>query len=331
MSDKHLKIGVVGLGKMGLLHTSILNVLPNVELTAVCEKSSLIRKMVKKVLPNVHIEEDVSDFKGLDLDAAYITTPISSHYAVAKIIYQQQIARNLFIEKPLSSTRSQSKELCDLAENVKGVNMVGYLRRFYVTFNKAKELLDQNTIGEPTSFTINAFSSDFFDVKNSPEASIARGGVLRDLGSYAIDMALWYFKDFQVTSSKTESLTGQGAEDAVYFTAQQENSGLQGEFSISWCKEGYRMPEVIITAKGSKGTIEVNDDQVSLNLNGSGKTTWFRHNLKDNVGFWLGNPEYYREDALFVEALKTNSMVEPSFKSAAQVDSLIETIQQKAN
>jgi predicted dehydrogenase len=331
LSDKHLKIGVVGLGKMGLLHSSILNVLPNVELAAICEKSSLIRKIVKKVIPKVPILEDVSNFKGLDLDAVYVTTPISSHYAVAKTVYQQQIAHHLFIEKPLSSNYSQSKELCDFASNVKGVNMVGYLRRFYVTFNKAKALLDQNTIGEAQSFAIKAFSADFCGVHDSPDASIARGGVLRDLGSYAIDMALWYFKDLQITSAKTESLTGLGAQDAVYFTAQQEKSALQGEFSVSWCKEGYRMPEVIITVKGSKGTIEVNDDQVSLNLNCGGKTTWFRHNLNDNVGFWLGNPEYYREDALFVEALKTNSMVEPNFKTAAKVDSLIETIQQRAN
>ena len=329
MSDKHYRIAVVGLGKMGLLHTSILNVLPNVELAAICEKSSLTRKIVKKVIPNVPILEDVSDFKGLDLDAVYVTTPISSHYAVAKTVYQQQIARHLFIEKPLSSNYRQSKELCDFASNVKGVNMVGYLRRFYVTFNKAKELLDQNAIGEPQSFMINAFSADFCGV-HDPDASIVRGGVLRDLGSYAIDMALWYFKGFQITSAKAESLTGLGAENAVYFTTQQEHSGLQGEFSISWCKEGYRMPEVIITVKGSKGTIEVNDDQVSLNLNNSGKTTWFRHNLNDNVKFWLGNPEYYREDAIFIEALKTNSMVEPNFKTAAQVDSIIETIQQKA-
>ncbi len=331
MSDKHFKIGVVGLGKMGLLHTSILNVIPDVELTAVCEKSSLIRKMVKKVLPKVHILEDVSGFKGLDLDAVYITTPISSHYAVAKIVYQQQIARNLFIEKPLSGSNSQSKELYDFAVASKGVNMVGYLRRFYVTFNKAKELLDKNSIGELQSFTINAFSSDFFGVQGKPEESIARGGVLKDLGSYAIDMALWYFKDLQITSAKTEALTGVGAEDAVYFTAQQGNSELQGEFSVSWCKEGYRMPEVLMAIKGSKGTIEVNDDQVSLTLNNSSKTTWYRHNLNDNVKFWLGNPEYYREDALFVEALKTNSQVEPSFETSAKVDSIIETIQQKAN
>jgi predicted dehydrogenase len=330
LSSQHFKIGVVGLGKMGILHTSILSVLPNVELAAVCEKSSLIRKMVKKVLPKVQIKEDVSDFKGLNLDAVYITTPISSHYPVAKTIYHQEIARNLFIEKPLSASQSQSQELCGFADNVGGINMVGYLRRFYVTFNKAKELIDQNAIGEPQSFAINAFSSDFYDVQNNPQASIARGGVLRDLGSYAIDMALWYFKDFQVTSSKTESITGPGAEDAVYFTAQQKNSNLRGEFAVSWCKTGYRMPEVIITVKGSKGTVEVNDDQVSLNLDGSGKTTWYRHNLNDSVGFWLGNPEYYREDALFVEALKTSSQVEPSFRTAAKVDSIIDSIKQRA-
>jgi predicted dehydrogenase len=330
MSEKPIRVAVVGLGKMGLLHTSILNVLPNVELAAICEKNSFTRKIGKKVIHNVPIVEDVSDFKGLNLDAVYVTTPISSHYAVAKTVYQQEIAPHVFIEKPLSGSASQSKELVDFVDKTKGVNMVGYLRRFYVTFQKAKELLDSNAIGEPKSFQINAYSADFVDV-HDPEASIARGGVLKDLGSYAIDMAYWFFKDFQLTSAKTESLTGKDAEDSVYFTVQQENSALHGEFSVSWCKEGFRMPEVDIKVTGSKGVVEVNDDQVSLSLNSAGKTTWFRMDLNDHVGFWLGNPEYYREDLLFVDAIKTGSFVEPSFKTSAKVDDLIETIQEKAN
>jgi predicted dehydrogenase len=330
MSDKNVKVGVVGLGKMGLLHTSLLNILPNVELAAICEKNSFTRKIGKKVIHDVPIVEDVSDFKGLNLDAVYVTTPISSHYAVAKVVYQQQIAPHVFIEKPLSANTSQSKELVEYAEKTKGVNMVGYLRRFYVTFNKAKELFDSNIIGEPESFQINAYSADFCGV-NDPEASNARGGVLRDLGSYAIDMAFWFFKNFQLTSAKKESLTGKDAEDSVNFTVQQENSGLQGAFAVSWCKEGFRMPEVGIKIFGSKGAIEVNDDQVSLHLNGNDKKTWYRMDLHDNVGFWLGNPEYYREDLQFIEAIKTCSQVEPSFKSSAKVDELIETIQKKAN
>ncbi|MGD6808993.1 MAG: Gfo/Idh/MocA family protein [Candidatus Bathyarchaeia archaeon] len=330
MSKKPIRIAVVGLGKMGLLHTSILNILPNVELAAICEKNSFTRKIGKKVITKVPIVEDVNDFKGLNLDAVYITTPISSHYAVAKTIYQQELAPHVFMEKPLSGNADQSKELVDFADNSKGVNMVGYLRRFYVTFQKAKELLDSNAIGELETFQINAYSADFIGV-HDPEESIARGGVLKDLGSYAIDMAYWYFKDFQLTSAKKESLTGKDAEDSVSFTVKQNNSQLEGEFSVSWCKEGFRMPEVGIKVVGSKGIVEVNDDQVNLTLNGNNKTTWYRMDLNDQVGFWLGNPEYYREDLQFVNAIKNGSLVEPSFKTSAKVDELIQTIQQKAN
>jgi predicted dehydrogenase len=330
MNKEPLKVAVVGLGKMGLLHSSILNVCPNVQLAAICEKNSLTRKLVKKVIPTVSIVEDVSDFAGLNLDAIYVTTPISSHYAVAKVVYEQKLARHLFIEKPLSSNYSQSKELCDFASATGGVNMVGYLRRFYVTFNKAKELLDQGAIGEPQSFEVKAYSADFCGVHDNPESSIARGGVLRDLGSYAIDIASWFFGDLQITSAKSLSLTGLNAEDEVHFTAQQEKTVLQGEFSVSWCMDGFRMPEVVLSVKGSKGTIEVNDDQVNLTPNNSSKTTWFRHNLNDTVSFWLGNPEYCREDGYFFDSIRNGSITEPSFKTASKIDLLIETIQQKA-
>jgi predicted dehydrogenase len=328
LSDERLRVAVVGLGKMGLLHSSILNVLPNVELAAVCEKSSLTRKIAKKVMHNVSIVEDTSDFAGLDLDAVYVTTPISSHYIVAKVVYEQNLARNLFVEKPLSASYSQSKELLELSNNVKSVNMVGYLRRFYVTFKMAKDLLDKNSIGSPQSFMVSAFSADFSNVK-SPDESIARGGVLRDLGSYALDLALWFFGDLSITSAKREALTGPNAEDEVHFTSNQMQGNLQGAFSVSWCKDGYRMPEVNLSIKGPKGTIEVNDDQVSLNLDGDRKV-WFRHNLNDNVGFWLGNPEYYREDAVFIKAIKERTVVEPNFTTAAKVDQLIENIQRMA-
>jgi predicted dehydrogenase len=266
----------------------------------------------------------------LGLDAVYVATPISSHFSVAKRAYQEQLSRHLFVEKPLTSSYSESSELCELVTRDGGINMVGYLRRFMVTFIKAKELLAQEAIGEPESFAMNAFSSDFCGVRGKPQVSNGRGGVLSDLGSHAVDLALWFFGDVQVSSAKIESLTGVGAEDAVHFTVQRESGGLHGAISVSWCMEGYRMPEVALMIKGSRGTIEVNDDKVSLNLNGGDRSVWFRHNLGDNVGFWLGAPEYYREDASFVNSVITGSFAEPSFKTASKVDLLLDAIRQKA-
>lgn len=330
MDTEALRIAVVGLGKMGLLHACILNTMPNVQLTAACEKSLFTRKLFKKILPSVPIVEEVHGFSGLDLDAVYITTPISSHFSVAKTVYEDRLARNLFIEKPLTSNYNESKELCDLVANYGGVNMVGYLRRFMVTFMKARELLVQGVIGEPTSFAINAFSSDFYGIREHAKVAASRGGVLKDLGSYTLDLALWFFGNVQVNSAKIESLNGGCSEDAVQYNVKRESDSLRGTVSVSWCIEGYRMPEVVLSIKGSNGAIEVNDDKVSLNLNNGDKSTWYRHNLNDNIEFWLGGPEYYREDAYFVKSITNNSLAEPSFETASKVDLLIEMIQQKA-
>lgn len=78
-ADKKLKVAVVGLGKMGLLHASILNVLPSVQHAALCDKSWLLRKMAKGTLKTALVTDDLVHLKNLDLDAIYVTTPIRSH------------------------------------------------------------------------------------------------------------------------------------------------------------------------------------------------------------------------------------------------------------
>jgi predicted dehydrogenase len=325
-----LRVGIVGSGKMGLLHASLLKIMPGVELAAVCEKSSLTRRLVKKVFRNISVVKDVSELARLGLDLIYVTTPTASHFGVATQVFREHLAPNVFVEKPLTSSYSDSKQLCELASRYGGVNMVGYLRRFMVTFTKTKELLSQGVIGEPLSFAMNAFSSDFMAIHGNPQASIARGGVMNDLGCYAVDLALWFFGDLRLTSAKVESLTGRNAEDAAHFTLQQGSSGLEGVVSVSWCMEGYRMPEVDLFVKGSKGTIEVDDDRVRMDLSEHDETVWHRHDLDDKVKFWLGAPEYYREDEYFIKKVAAKSLAEPSFETASKVDLLIDSVQRRA-
>jgi hypothetical protein len=39
--------------------------------------------------------------------------------------------------------------------------------------------------------------------------------------------------------------------------------------------------------------------------------------LDDSVGFFLGDPEYYREDEAFVKSIVCDIKAEPSFKTAS--------------
>jgi len=326
MTGDPLRVGIIGSGKMGLLHASLMKIIPGVQLVAVCEKSTMTRKLAKQVFRKTQVVDDASDFSGLDLDIVCVTTPTPSHFDVVRQVYEEKLARNVFVEKPLCSKYTDSEVLCELASRNGGFTMVGYLRRFMVTFMKAKDLFSQGIIGEPVSFVMNAFSSDFVGVKNNPQASIARGGVMNDLGCYAIDLSLWFFGDLKLTSAKVESLTGSSAEDAAQFTVQKDSSGLEGAVSVSWCSEGYRMPEVNMSIKGTKGSIEVNDDRVILCSNGNDKTVWHRPALDDRAKFWLGAPEYYREDEYFISRITADSKPEPSFVTASKVDKMIDLI-----
>jgi predicted dehydrogenase len=325
LSGEKLKVAVVGLGKMGLLHASILNVLPKVELAALCDKSIILVKSFRKIFGGVHIVNDVRKLSDLDLDVVYVTTSIFSHSLVAKNVYLKGIARNLFVEKTLASSYKESKELCELAQRFGGANMVGYMNRFAVTFMKAKDLLTQESLGEVISFEAYAYSSDFLGSDKNSKTSSSRGGCLRDLGCHAVDLALWFFGDFEADPTKLQSVT----ENSAHFRVKKSN-GLEGGFNVSQCMENYRLPEIGLVVRGSKGVMSVNGDKVDLKLNGEKPFTWYRHDLDDNVFFWLGASEYFREDKYFVKSVLEGGGAEPSFYTASKVDYIIDQVRSGA-
>jgi len=331
MKRDTLRTAVIGLGKMGLLHAGILNVNPNVELVALCDKSKLMIRLYRKIFSRagMTVVDDLEKLTSLDIDVVYVTTPISSHYYIVKSVYSKGIARNLFTEKTLASDYSQAKELCDLARDRGGVNMVGYMKRFAVTFGKAKESLLQGTIGKVSSFKAYAYSSDFLGGSRHSKTSTPRGGALRDLGCHAVDLALWLFGDLQIESVKQSTTMEIGSENAVSFKAVS-SEGLEGKFDISQCMQNYRMPEIGLSILGSKGVMEVNDDRVLLKLDDGKSSAWYRHDLNDRVSFWLGETEYFREDEYFAKSVLKNQPCEPSFIAASKVDFLIDQVRQRS-
>lgn len=314
---------------MGIVHSCILNVLPNASLVAVCEKNRFTRRLMTKIFRGAKVVDDVTRLSDSNLDAVYITTPIPSHFSVAKALLDNRVAQSIFVEKTLASNHDQAKKLCELMKNVNGSNMVGYLRRFHVTFKKAKELLSQGAIGAPLSFRAYGYSSDLLGVEEQSAGLAARGGVLRDLGCHVLDLALWFFGDLQVSCAKTRSIVTTDSEDYVDVKVGNKLCP-EGQITVSWCMENYRMPEVGFTVVGSEGTMEVNDDKLSLKMREGKPAQWFRHDLNDNVPFWLALPEYYREDHHFVDSVRQHRPCEPDFQAASLTDKIIQEIEEEA-
>jgi len=326
--NERLNVAIVGLGKMGMLHASILNVLPGVDVVAVCDKSWLMRKLAKNTLNVSLVTDKLDDLDDLNLDALFITTPIPSHYNIIKKAYTDNIVSNIFVEKTLASNYSQSKELCDLSQTTQGIAMVGYMKRFSVTFNKAKTLLSNKVLGDLISFDAYAYSSDFADMKDTTN-SIARGGVIEDLGSHTVDMALWFFGDLTIRSAKTLSITPDSTDSASF--ELDGMAGLRGNCSVSWIKEGYRMPEFGFTITGRKGILIVDDNELTLQLTDDQSLHLYRQDLNDNVPFLLGDPEYYREDDHFIKSIINKECPRSNFQTAMKVDQLLDDVRLKSH
>jgi predicted dehydrogenase len=326
--SEDVRVAVIGLGKMGLLHASILSTFPRVHLVALCDKSHMLLKLFRRMF-KANLLDDVGKLSDLSLDAVYVTTPIPTHFPIVKALYSNRIAGAVFVEKTLAASYDEANELCQLAQHYQGVNMVGYMKRFAVTFGKAKDLLGQGVLGEPHSFDAYAYSSDFAGIGRSSKASVGRGGVLEDLGAHLVDLALWFFGDSNVESARSESMVASQCEDSTRFTVKTSN-GVDGTFDISWCRKNYRMPEFCVIVKGSKGSMKVSDDKLELEQNDGTSCKWYRQDLKDNVGFLLGEPEYFREDQHFIEAILRRHDAKPDFSTASRVDNLIDQVKQKA-
>lgn len=322
-----LEICVVGIGKMGLLHASILNSMPGVKVTTACEKKSLVRHFGRSILPGIKLIDDVAALAGSHLDAVYVTTPPGSHYAVVETILSKGISKNIFIEKPLSTNSAQSLKLCDMIKEVNGIGMVGYHKRSSVVFKKAKEILDRNNLPQPTFFEAYAYSSDFLGARKDSKSSRTRGGVLKDHGCHAIDLALWLMGDLIVQGSgKPEPPIG-GDPQYSGFARVVSAQGVPGEIRVSSAIEGYRLPEMGLRISGNGWRLHVNDDCVTLDVKGEGKQSWYRQDLNEKASFLLGEPEYSVENEAFIQAVKEGRPAEPSFDTGSRVDLVIEQIE----
>ena len=330
---------IIGLGKMGLLHAGIVNRLDNLHLIAVTEKEKMIRSYFQDLCKNVVLYDDAETmFRKESLNVAFITTPISSHYPIAQICIKNHV--NFFVEKPLAKDVKETKKLIDMLKSYPEIiHAVGYNRRFIDTFAKAKSLLDSNVLGEISSVRSSMYASNVLSKPTGWRSSkkISGGGVLLDLGSHIVDLLLWYFGPIKrIISGMIKSVYSAEVEDLAYMNVKFL-SGVEGEINVSWSMPHYRLPELNIEVIGTNGNLRVNEDFVTIYLNGSASqstnttTTIYKQALNRGVSIDLGGPEYTREDSHLIECILKSKQTLNNVYEASRTQSVIQAMYDAAS
>ncbi len=332
-----VRIGIIGFGRMGLTHYSIINTHPAVEMTAIADTSSTMLNMIKKYLPGTKLFEDYKDLLNSGLvDAIIVCTPSVMHYDVCKMAAEKGI--NVFCEKPFTTSPAQAKELADIFESKGLVNQVGYVYRFDAVFGKVKEMLDQQMIGKVVHTNVQFLSSTISKMQPEKGWRSKRengGGATYEMGSHVIDLMEFFFgKPKKIIGTLMNQVYSEAVED-ISEAQMVYNDGMSANIHVNWSDYTYRKPMLKLDIHGTKGKIQADLYGYKLFLREENKeaglpeswTTVPMNMIPDPCPFYVRGTSFTKQLYEFANAIleKRKSSGCP-FREAVDTQEVIHTI-----
>ena len=146
-----IRVAVIGYGYWGPNLVRNFSGLDDCIVTAVCDLDESARATAGRFYPAVRVVGDVEDLLASDdVDAVAIATPVSSHFPLAQRVIQS--GRHVLIEKPMTTTSQEARELISLAEDAGGVLMGDHTFLYTGAGRKMRALLEEGEIGTPYYF-----------------------------------------------------------------------------------------------------------------------------------------------------------------------------------
>lgn len=177
VNTKPVRVGLVGLGKMGQNHLRVLSMLKSVELVFVYDLDAAAAARLAGTF-GVKTHADLEQLLP-QVDAVVICTPTITHGDYIRKAAAH--VKKIFVEKPIAESLEEAKSLSDFAAKHDLKIQVGFIERFNPAVQQLKSVLDKSPQVISIDFTrTNKLSSRITDVD-----------VVTDLMIHDIDLALY--------------------------------------------------------------------------------------------------------------------------------------------
>jgi predicted dehydrogenase len=324
---------MVGLGKMGLSHLSILRAHPDVDLVAGCDATTYLTDILGKhsgLKCHADFDRMLDEEK---LDAVVIATPSKLHAAMV----QKALDRGLhvFCEKPFVLDVADGERLVAAAQAKNLVNQVGYHYRFVGAFREAARIVRSGALGTVHHVRAEAYGPVVLRQKGSTWRSAKNegGGALYDYACHAIDLV-----DFitgmpdSVGGVARHGIFSKDVDDEVYATFFYKD-GASGQLSVNWSDESFRKMSTKITVWGTNGRITADRQECQIFLRephaalpeaGKGWSVRYTTDLTEEVWFYLRGEEYSAQIDHFIGNCKTGRTDgQNTFRQALEADRVV--------
>ncbi len=216
-------------------------------LHSVCDLDLENLKMIQELYPEVNT---TSDFNSIianpEITALCIVTPSHTHFNLVKKAILA--GKHVYVEKPISTSSKEAKELKELADEAGVKLLVGHLLLYHPAVNRLKMLIAEGVLGEIKYAQSDRLNINYFKNDRS---------VMWDLAPHDVSMIA------HVTGKaplRVISATGCDSEfenicDITHLTIEFED-GVIGQVSDSWIHPQKR---VSLLVRGTKATAILDD------------------------------------------------------------------------
>jgi predicted dehydrogenase len=190
MSQRRLKVGVIGVGRVAMAHlNAAMDLRDQVELMAIAD---IRGDRVKEVAKGFGVKNVYPDYRDLladrEIEAVIVCLPNYLHHPVC--VDAARAKKHILVEKPMAMNLREADEMIEEARAHGVTLMVGQSRRFSDAMKEIFRRLDD--IGSPFRIDINflvSFPQPPTDWWKSSEK--AGGLVILLQGSHSVDTILW--------------------------------------------------------------------------------------------------------------------------------------------
>jgi predicted dehydrogenase len=335
-----IKIGIVGLGRMGLSHLSIVRPHPEVEVVGACDSSAYVSGLMAKYTGLERYPDHAALIESTSPHALIVATPSESHAEISAYALENGV--DVFVEKPLALSLDDGKRVVELAARNEAVTQVGYHFRFVASFQEMHRLLERGVIGTVHNFRVTASGPAVLRPSGRTwrSKSSAGGGCLYDYASHAVNLATFLFgQPTEVGGAVLGRVFSAAVEDEVYATLYYPTS-LTGQLSANWSDGSQRKMSMRVDAWGSNGRISADRQECRVYLHDGegadsdlreGWTVRYTTDLTLPVRYYVRGEEYSHQLDYFVESVRTRRRVDPyDFSSAHDTDVVLDMIKRDA-
>jgi len=239
-----VKVGIIGLGRMGMLHMMNCQKIEGVKVVAAADSS---RKALNKAKA-AGVDKLYRDYHELlnhasDIDAVVISLPNFLHFECIRLSLENGL--DVFTEKPMANTVDECREIVNMAERSRGKIMVGHCMRFLDAIGKMKENLERGIIGRLEVATIEEVINGPFSHPRVPapvsdwwfDPKKSGGGALLDIGYHMIDLFRFFAGDAEVVFSSVDHKFSLPVEDGAILVLRSVEGAAKGIVNIGWYQQ----------------------------------------------------------------------------------------------